>query len=181
MPVNTPEPRLPLEPEQYPLYKPPSRIGCSALSVIALLFLLVFALLSWKVTPQVAKAIVDVPRGLIPGAGSDISADTTPGTGSLSTQTAVPAPSPTLPPIATPTPNIEYVQVANTSGQGVRLRADAASSAKYSVVVDDGAVLMVIGSDVTNGEGTWRHVQLLPPDGRAGYILSKYLIAASRP
>src|SRR5438876_1773419 len=57
MTVATPEPRLPLEPEEYPLYKPPSRIGCSALSLITLVTVLVFAFLFWQVTPRMVKGI----------------------------------------------------------------------------------------------------------------------------
>jgi hypothetical protein len=180
MSVRTPEPRLPLEPEEYPLYRPPSRIGCSALTVITLITLVTFAFLFSRVTPQMAKAITDLPKSLL--SGGDATADTTPGVGAYATQTAqVGQPTVTAPVAANPTPTIEYVQIANTGGQGVKLRAEPRADAKNVVTVGEGATLRVIGSDTTNADGVWRHIQLLPPDGRAGYVLNKYVIGASPP
>src|SRR5689334_12534472 len=110
MPINTPDPRLPLEPEEYPLYKPPRRIGCSALAILPLILIGVFAVLFWRVTPQIAEGIVNVPRQIlnIPTYTPDVQ-EPTPGPGGLATQT-VPVP-PTVPvtttasvPPATPTP-----------------------------------------------------------------------------
>ena len=178
MPVRTPEPRLPLEPEEYPLYRPPSRIGCSALTIITLITLVTFAFLFSRVTPQMAKAITDLPRGLL--SGGEATADTTPGVGAYATQTAVALPTVTAA-ILNPTPTIEYVQIANTGGQGVKLRAEPKVDGKNVVTVGEGAKLQVVGADTTNSDGVWRHVQLLPPDGRAGYVLNKYLIATPGP
>ena len=92
MPVTTVEPRLPLEPEEYPLYRPPRRIGCSALTIVALLTVGVFALLLWKVTPQWAEAVVSWPQKLFP---STPQVNTTPGSGAMATTTAIKLPSPT--------------------------------------------------------------------------------------
>lgn len=181
MQVRTPEPRLPLEPEEYPLYRPPSRIGCSAMSIITLITVLTFAVLLWRVTPQIADNITDVPRGLLQGSDGTAVADTTPGTGAYATQTAI-LPTATVAPVALePTPVVEYVKVANTGGQGVRLRAEPKQNAKNVVILDEGAVLQVIGADITNEVGVWRNVQLLPPDGRAGWVLTKYLISTPKP
>ncbi len=80
-----------------------------------------------------------------------------------------------------PTPVIERVKLSGTGGADVPLRAEPKSTAKYSVKVGEGATFQVIGPDVQNDSGTWRHVQLLPPDGRSGYVLSKYLIASGAP
>jgi len=178
MPVNTPQPRLPLEPEEYPLYRPPSRIGCSGLTIVTLLLAVVFAFLIWRITPPMARAITNIPRDLF-GANTE-NADGTPGVdGGIPTQTSLVAviPVDTPVPAVPPTPIIEYVKVSGTGGAGVKLHAEPKSTAKYSVKVGEGATFQIIGPDVKNDTGTWRHVSLLPPDGRSGYVLSKYLIA----
>ena len=178
MPINTPQPRLPLEPEEYPLYRPPSRIGCSGITIVTLLLAVVFAFLVWRVTPPMAKAITNIPRGLFGGTVDDPNA--TPGVeGGFPTQTSLVAAIPVDTPVP-PTPVIEYVKVSGTGGAGVKLRADPKNTAKYSVNVGEGATFQIIGADVQNEAGTWRHV-LLPGDGRSGYVLSKYLIATGAP
>lgn len=181
MPTNTPQPRLPLEPEEYPLYKPPSRIGCSGLTVITLLLAVVFAFLVWRITPPMARAITNLPRVLL--GGTPDTASGTPGAGGFPTQTSLVAaiPTDTAVPAVPPTPVIVYVKVSATGGAGVKLRAEPSNNARYNVTVGDGATFMIIGPDVQNETGTWRHVQLLPPDGRSGYVLSKYLIATGAP
>ncbi|HKP54910.1 MAG TPA: SH3 domain-containing protein [Chloroflexia bacterium] len=171
MPIRTNEPRLPLEPEEYPLYKPPRRFGCSGLTIVTLLTLGVFALLVWKVTPDMAKAITDLPKPLFRGQSTP---ETTRGAGALSTQTAIAAP--TRPPVVTPTPIIIYVQLGNNSGQSIRMRSKPDSTSSYQVTLKGGEILQVISQDETDKNGnTWRHVQLLGKDGRNGWILSKYL------
>jgi hypothetical protein len=171
MPIRTNEPRLPLEPEEYPLYKPPRRFGCSGLTVVTLLTLGVFVILAWKFTPDMAKAITDFPKGILP---KDPTAQTTRGAGALSTQTAIAAP--TRPPVVTPTPIVIYVQLGNNSGQSIRLRSKPDSTSSYQVSFKGGEILQVISPDETDRNGnTWRHVQLLGKDGRNGWVLAKYL------
>jgi hypothetical protein len=183
MPIETPQPRLPLEPEEYPLYRPPRRVGCSGLTIVTLVLALAFALLIWRVTPPMAKAITDFPKAILNI--NDPTPETTPGTGVFATQTAVAVVAPTAAPTAPPTPVIEYVQVANAGGQSVSMRNDARQSGSRQVVaVGEGAKLQIIGPDVPDPNkavGVWRHVQLLPPDARSGYILAKYLIPATGP
>ena len=172
MPIRTSEPRLPLEPEEYPLYKPPRRFGCSGLTIVTLLTIGVFALLVWKVTPDIAKGITDIPRGLLP---NQPTAETTRGAGSLSTQTAISVP--TRPAaVASPTPIIVYVQLGNNSGQLIRLRSKPDSTSSYQVSLRGGEILQVVSPDETDRNGnTWRHIQLLGKDGRNGWVLAKYL------
>src|SRR5213595_3708592 len=116
MPTNTPEPRLPLEPEEYPLYRPPSRVGCSALSRVTLITVAVFSLLFWQVTPQIVKGISTISL-------NPQSSDATPQAlpqGAMATQTTG-APgdtSPVLVPTASPTPVPHCVKVAGTGGAG---------------------------------------------------------------
>jgi hypothetical protein len=185
MPTETPQPRLPLEPEEYPLYRPPRRVGCSGLTIVTLVLALAFAFLIWRVTPPMAKAITDIPKGLLNI--NDPTPETTPGTGVFATQTAVAEVVPTAPaaPTALPTPFVEYVQVANAGGQSVPMRNTARQTGNRIVVsVGEGAKLKIIGPDEPDPNkavGVWRHVQLLPPDGRSGYILAKYLIPTTGP
>lgn len=183
MRANTPEPRLPLEPEEYPLYRPPRRIGCSALAIVPIILVGVFALLFWRVTPQVAKSIVDIPRTIL-NLPTEVPAETTPGTGALATLTAQPTPAATntVAPV-TPTPTVEYVKVANTGNVGVKLRKEPKSSAASVVTVGEGATFMIVGPDYPDPDksiGVWRNVEL-PGDGRRGWVLSKYLIPTQKP
>lgn len=202
MAIRTPEPRIPLEPEEYPLYKPPKRVGCSGLTVVALLALGAFAFLIWRVTPPMAKAITDFPRTLpIIGSGSTPVPDeaATPVTGGFPTQTtlagasggaapggAVAAPTNTPPPptaAPTNTPVIEYVKVSGTGGQGVRVLKTGSADAARVGAVGEGQTLKVTGPDVPDPKNAglvWRRVQTL--DGKIdGYVSAKYLIAASAP
>lgn len=126
-----------------------------------------------------AKAITNIPRDLFGGTSEN--ADGTPGVeGGFPTQTSLIAAIPVDTPVP-PTPVIQYVKVSGTGGAGVNLRAEPKNTAKYNVKVGEGATFQIVGPDVQNDAGTWRHVQLLPPDGRSGYVLSKYLIATGVP
>ncbi len=187
MPVSTPQPRLPLEPEEYPLYRPPRRIGCSGLSIVTLVLLVVFAVLFWQVTPPIIRGIKSFsPSSLLAG---DSTPEATPGSGALETQTVV-AEVPTVPP-PTATPVRPCVKVTGTGGAGTILRAQPSSSAENVIKdgngkVGEGAILQVIGPDVTSGKDSagrnivWMHV-ILPGDGRSGYMLGRYLQDTSCP
>lgn len=207
MAIRTPEPRIPLEPEEYPLYKPPRRVGCSGLTVVALLALGAFAFLFLRVVPPMAKAITDFPRSLpIIGSGSTpVPDDTNPGTGGFPTQTALavattalapggsnstpPAPAAVtntaVPPTPAPTntPTIQYVKVSGTGGQGVRvMKSGSADSARVGAI-EESKVVKIVGPDVNDPKTStlvWRHVQTL--DGKIdGYVSAKYLISSSAP
>lgn len=209
MSIRTPEPRLPLEPEEYPLYQPPRRVGCSAITIITLATIAVFFLLLWRVTPQVARNITDFPKSLpvvggIFSGGSGDSSDTggdatgdnaTPGTGGFPTQTALggqaggtpaaapPTNTPAPTPAPTNTPVIEYVRVANTGGLGVKLRKEPKQGAAYDTTVPESGVLKIIGADTKDAadpKSIWRNVEYLK-DGSQGYVLSKFLAPAPAP
>lgn len=195
MAIRTPEPRLPLEPEEYPLYQPPRRVGCSGITVVTLLAIGAFLFLVWRVTPPMAKAITDFPKTL-PIVGTlfeEEDEDADAGNASFPRQTAealaspadaaatVAAASPTPAPTNTPVP--EYVRVANTGGQGVRLRKEPRQNAEFEVVAREGTVFQIIGPDTpdpADPEIVWRNV-MLPNDGRQGYVQRRYLEAAPGP
>jgi hypothetical protein len=194
MAIRTPEPRLPLEPEEYPLYQPPRRVGCSGITIVTLLAIGAFLFLVWRVTPPMAKAITDFPKTL-PIVG-DLFADDDDvpavGTATFPTQTAQALASPavsavitpaTATPVPTNTPVPEYVRVANTGGQGVRLRKEPRQDAPFEVVAKEGTVFQIIGPDTpdaNNPQNVWRNV-VLPNDGRAGYVLKVYLVPHTGP
>ncbi|HEX8219543.1 MAG TPA: hypothetical protein VF914_10055 [Chloroflexia bacterium] len=195
MAIRTPEPRLPLEPEEYPLYQPPRRVGCSGITIVTLLAIGAFLFLVWRVTPPMAKAITDFPKTLpiVGGLFADDDDEVTAvGTATFPTQTAQALASPAVSPATTPatptpaptsTPVPEYVQVANTGGQGVRLRKEPRQNAEFEVVAKEGTVFQVIGPDTpdeNNPQDVWRNV-VLPNDGRAGYVLKRYLAPHSGP
>ena len=192
MAIRTPEPRLPLEPEEYPLYRPPRRVGCSGLSIVTLLMLAVFAFIFWRVTPGLVQGISSFdPKAILAG-----SADTTatPGDGAMETQTALPTtpiPTSTVVAITTPTAVRQCAKVTGTSGQGTPLYEQALLTSKKVIPagrggVQDGATFQVIGPEITAGVDksgkniVWSHV-ILPGDGRTGYILAKYLQPAPCP
>jgi hypothetical protein len=190
MPINTPEPRLPLEPEEYPLYSPPKRIGCSALAILPLLLAAAFIFLFVRITPQLAQGMVNPVRQLLniaiptpepttvvnaSNGGSIATLTVAPPT---ATSTTIPTPIPE-PPTATPMAE-EYVKVANTGGQGVRLRAEPRADADRVDGLAEGTVCKVIGPDVTNGDGTWKNVEVV---GKAeqGWVLNKWLVSTPKP
>ena len=195
MAIRTPEPRLPLEPEEYPLYQPPRRVGCSGITIVTLLAIVAFLFLVWRVTPPMAKAITDFPKTLpiVGGLFADDTDSTDVITGTFPTQTAQALASPaafaatatpqTPTPVPTSTPVPEYVQVANTGGQGVRLRKEPRQNAEFEVVAKEGTVFQVIGPDTpdpNDPQQAWRHVRL-PNDGREGYVLKRYLAPHTGP
>lgn len=185
--INTPDPRLPLEPEEYPLYSPPKRIGCSALTILPIVLIGIFVFLLFRVTPNMAQGMVNPVRQIfgieLPTPVSDIGSNS--GTGALATQTVVVTPTATpLPPTSVPlTPTIiaeEYVKVANTGGQGVRLRAEPRSDAARVDGLSEGTVAKVIGPDQKNADGVWRNVTVVS-NGETGWILSTWLAPAQKP
>ncbi|HYP20777.1 MAG TPA: hypothetical protein VEY08_11945 [Chloroflexia bacterium] len=194
MAIRTPEPRLPLEPEEYPLYQPPRRVGCSGITIVTLLAIGAFLFLVWRVTPPMAKAITDFPKTLpiVGGLFVDDDEVTAVGTATFPTQTAQALASPAASVVTTPepptpaptnTPVPEYVQVANTGGQGVRLRKEPRQNAEFEVVAREGTVFQIIGPDTPDPNDptqAWRNV-VLPNDGRSGYVLKRYLVPHSGP
>jgi hypothetical protein len=99
------------------------------------------------------------------------------------TSTTIPTPIPE-PPTATAVAE-EYVKVANTGSQGVKLRAEPRTDADRVDGLAEGTVCKIIGpdesnADGTNAGGTWRHVEVV---GKAeqGWVLSKWLVPASKP
>ncbi|MEO8288918.1 MAG: SH3 domain-containing protein [Chloroflexota bacterium] len=185
---TTPEPRLPLEPEEYPLYRPPRRVGCSALAIVPLILIGVFALLIWRVTPNVAESIVSIPRQILNISTSTPSTDSSSiGTGGLATQTipvtptvAIP-PTNTIPPVPpTATAVVEYFKVANTGGQGVRLRAEPQQDGARVTGLGDGVVVKTVGPDQKAAGVTWKHVATID-DQYTGWINSNFLVPTTKP
>jgi len=179
MAIRSPEPRLPLEPEEYPLYKPPSRVGCSGLSIVAVIAILSFALLFRVIAPGIVEGITNIG---VPSDGTSDGSGTASG-GTMATQTTVPIePSPTIGIISTPSPERKCVRVSGTGGDGVALREQPRTNSRNVVPgnVGEGATFEVIGPDVPGGKDNqgndviWKHVTL-PGDGRNGYVISRFV------
>lgn len=193
MPTSTPDPRLPLEPEEYPLYSPPKRIGCSALTILPLILIAVFVFLFFRITPQLAQGMINPVRQLLNIALPTVEptlVPNTPNAGSMATVTVeIPTvvvtatialtPTVAVPPTPTALPE-EFVQVANTGGQGVRLRAEPRLDADRVDGLMEGTVCKVIGADVSNADGTWRNVEVVAT-GQKGWVLNRWLIPAQKP
>ena len=76
------------------------------------------------------------------------------------------------------------MKVANTQGQGVRLRAEPKLDAARVDGLGEGSVCKIIGPDQKNDDGTWRNVAVISGgqnQGETGWILSNWLVAAPKP
>lgn len=178
-----------MEPEEYPLYSPPKRIGCSALAILPVFLVAVFVFLLFRITPHVAQGMINPIRQMLnietptpeptsapSGTGSIATVTIQPPTATIVVETPTPVP---VPP--TPTTMVEeYVEVANTGGQGVRLRAEPRVDADRVDGLAEGTVCKIIGPDTTNSDGTWRHVEVVGKNEQ-GWILNKWLIASEKP
>lgn len=65
------------------------------------------------------------------------------------------------------------LRIANTDGQGARLRAAPSRAADLIAVLPDGAVVQAIGLERVVTEESWRQVRA--PDGSVGWIASDLL------
>ena len=71
----------------------------------------------------------------------------------------------------------DRVKVVNTDGAGVRLRGDAAYSAVVLAILDEGMVVTVTGTMITDTKGSdWVPVSY---DGTKGYVVGPYLAKTS--
>ena len=193
MPTAIPEPRLPLEPEEYPIYRPPRRLGCSALSIITLLTIFLFAFLFLRVTPRIVegfKTSVSAQFGQITDTGTPVVENTADGGGTQDTGTPATAPPPAtdtpVPPPPTPTPAAQCVEIINSA---LILRNEANVDVRGTRLPRGTALQLVEPGTPAikdNKGNTWRHVQTLPTDGseaKTGFVLDndKYLKEAQCP
>jgi hypothetical protein len=177
--MNTPEPRLPLEPEEYPMYRPPRRLGCSGLSVVTVVMLFIFAFLFWRVTPSIVQGFKSLSSNTLNSNNDQGTPLATTGARNLATQTvdvASAPPTATTPPIATPTAARECVQVVRSK---LQLRAQPNRNLEGIVVLSIGTKLQLVepgAAPIKDSDGnTWKRVQELPPDSHTGYVLDDYL------
>jgi hypothetical protein len=203
MPTPAPAPRLPIEPASRPLYRPPTRLGCSGVTLVSVAALLAFLFCLRVVAPVLTQGIADlpVPRSLI---GPALTTTPTPEAGLPDAATPLPAPelTATLTPPAPPTATIpapaqatlppapaattapappEYVVVANTGGTGVYLRADPRLDARRLIAVPEQTLLVIVGSDTTVDSSVWRNVRTTKDPIQTGWVPAQYLSAATAP
>ena len=176
------------------------RFGCSAVSVVFAITLLAFAFFFFRVAPGIVSSVqqFSLPAALgleLPSptatAGDGLALASTPLPDAALTPTLAPvsAASPTadspltIAPSVTPTlgPSGEYVAVGNTDGTGVYLRAEPRSDAIRLKGLPDGAVLAIIGPNVTVAGQEWRNVRTTSGESLTGYILTIYLLPAAAP
>jgi hypothetical protein len=181
MPTAIPESRLPLEPEEYPIYRPPRRLGCSGLSIVTLLTIFLFAFLFLRVTPRLVESFRNTVSAQF-NQGSDsgtpiveTSADGG-GTQDAATQVAVvpPVTDTPVPLPPTPTPAAQCVEIINSA----LILRQTANTAERGTRLPIGTVLQLLEPGtppVTDNKGnTWRHVQTQPTDGaepKTGFVL----------
>ncbi len=100
-----------------------------------------------------------------------------------------PSPIPTFTPIPTPDTAVAppevtvgyYAQVANTDGFGINLRGGPSTSNAIITLVDEGALVLVIGGpevDEANDRLWW---QLQLDDGTEGWAVGEFLVPAAGP
>src|SRR6478672_11473813 len=175
----TPEPRLPLEPEEYPIYRPPRRLGCSGLSIVTLLTIFLFAFLFLRVTPRIVdgfRSSVSAQFGGLTGdSGTPVSGLITNDQGTPIEGTPPPKATDTpVPPPPTATPVAQCVQTANSA----LILRDQANTALTGTRIPIGTKLQLLepGTPAVkdNKGNTWRHVQTIPQDGtqpKSGFVL----------
>ena len=182
-----PAPRLPIEPESRPLYRPPARLGCSGMALVSLVTLAAFLLFFAVLVPQLLTRVREISwpeaLGLAPRATTTpaLDADATVSTATPATLPAVVAtPIPTLPP-PTATPEPEYVAIGNTAGDNVALRAEPRADADRILALRPRTVLLVIGADVTTDGKLWRNVRTATGDAATGWVMAQYLVPSGPP
>lgn len=201
MPTPAPAPRLPIEPASRPLYRPPTRLGCSGVTLVSIAALLAFLFCLRVVAPALTQGIADlpVPRSLI---GPALTATPTPEPGIPDAATPLPAPeltatlTPPAPPTATVPPQAtlppaagataapaapEYVVVANTGGTGVYLRAEPRLDAARLIAVPEQTLLVIAGPDTTVDSSVWRNVRTTKDPIQTGWVPAQYVTAATAP
>jgi hypothetical protein len=138
------------------------------LGALGLAFFLTFVTILW--------ALVNAPERPQPG-------------GFVATLTIIPAPTSTITPIPTATPDINvtptpipgqvmigsYVQVAQTGGQGLRIRANPGLQAEFLFLALDSEMFIVQDGPVELDGYTWW--QLIAPydERRAGWAAAAFL------
>ncbi len=171
--MSSSEPRIPIEVDKRPTYREGPRLGCSAIALTAIVAVLAFYFLFTQVTPKWVAGGASLVSNIFN------SASPTPAGGAAS-----PTPQITDTPEATSTPvssTLNYVQVANTGGVGVKLRSDPKQNATRVRTLPEGTVVQVIGPDQTNTDGTWANVRTLDENGDIGWISRAYLVSAPSP
>lgn len=184
-----PAPRLPIEPESRPLYRPPARLGCSGVALVSLVtlaaFLLFFAVLVPTLLDRVREISWPQALGLAPRptATTAVAAVTPlPASPVASVAPAVPVNTPTPPPPPpTATPEPEYVAIGNTAGDNVALRTDPRADADKLLALRPRTILLVIGSDVTTDGKLWRNVRTATGDAATGWVMAQYLVPSGPP
>lgn len=164
--------RVKIEAERRPLSRQKMIPGFSVITFVGLATIAAFFFLVTQVTPRWVNNIS--------AAVSSGSATSTPLVAlevPTEAPTLPPAPTDTPPPAlpATPTVAVEYAQVANTDGLGVRLRAKPQQAAARVTSLPERTIVQIIGPDQKNTEGTWRNVRTTDGSNDEGWINSRYL------
>lgn len=185
-----PAPRLPIEPDSRPFYRPPRRVGCSGMALVSLITVAAFLLFFAVITPQLIDRArsISLPGilGLARATPTTALAAATAVPGPLATADAspdsspvLPTPAPTLvPPTVTPEP--EYVAIGNSAGDNVALRAEPRTDAAKLIALRPRTVLLVIGTDVTTDGKLWRNVRPAN-DPTTGWVMAQYLVPSGPP
>ncbi|MAG36926.1 MAG: hypothetical protein CL878_11885 [Dehalococcoidia bacterium] len=84
---------------------------------------------------------------------------------------------PPLPTGTVPLATVQFgtVELGNTNGDGAFLRLTPNLDDRLTAW-SDGTVFTVIGGDVRNDDGTWKHVRA--PDGTEGYLPVRFIVAS---
>jgi SH3-like domain-containing protein len=83
-------------------------------------------------------------------------------------------PVPTLAPAATATSAPRFARIANTSGQGVNLRREPSPTAPPAALLQEGAVVRLLGGEQSSGGRVWR--QVADARGNEGWTPADFLV-----
>jgi uncharacterized hydrophobic protein (TIGR00271 family) len=88
------------------------------------------------------------------------------------TQTATATPTATDTPTITPSPTATTITAVVQSPYGLNLRSEPAGDTEILDFLENGTVVVILGSVVSNDEGDWRQVQI---DGQTGWVAAGFL------
>lgn len=195
-----PAPRLPLEPDPRPLYRPPPRLGCSGVTLVTLVTAFAFVVLFAIYVPQGIEKVrsLSLPQVLglqratptsevaqiftpVPDATIPVPPAATSGPDQSPTEEPPGEPTATEPPPATPTPEPEYVAIGNSAGDNVALRAEPRTDGKKLISLPPRTIVQVAGDDVTTDGKLWRNVRTTDDSAMTGWVMAQYLVPATAP
>ncbi len=151
-----------------------SRFGCSDIAFVSIVAAIAFGVF-YFILSQVFAEPGPIAAQPNPTPARSAAAPTAISRTASPTVTVAPAVTPTPPPKPTPTVSAS-LKIANTDGQGVRLRATPSTNAEILATLNEGAVVHTEDGETQADGFTWRKVR--DDRGRVGWVPDRFLISS---